>query len=91
MFLMVIYIFILVPTVKIHPFKNSSNNNGDNGSVSGRSNPNCSPSKIENPNQTSAMAEKEKVDLYKTAGEDVISVILPVLDDFERAQKAMAE
>lgn len=35
--------------------------------------------------------QKEKVDLYKTAGEDVISAILPILDDFERAQKAMAE
>ena len=35
--------------------------------------------------------QKEKVDLYKTAGEDVISAILPVIDDFERAQKAMAE
>lgn len=35
--------------------------------------------------------QKEKVDLYKTAGEDVISAILPVLDDFERAFKAMEE
>jgi molecular chaperone GrpE len=35
--------------------------------------------------------QKEKVDLYKTAGEEVISAILPVIDDFERAQKAMAE
>lgn len=35
--------------------------------------------------------QKEKADLYKTAGEDVISSILPVLDDFERAQKAMQE
>lgn len=35
--------------------------------------------------------QKEKIDLYKTAGEDVISAILPVLDDFERAQKAMEE
>lgn len=35
--------------------------------------------------------QKEKLDLYKTAGEDVISSILPVIDDFERAQKAMAE
>ena len=35
--------------------------------------------------------QKEKVELYKTAGEDVISAILPILDDFERAQKAMKE
>ena len=35
--------------------------------------------------------QKEKLDLYKTAGEDVISALLPILDDFERAQKAMAE
>ena len=76
MFLMVINIFILVPTVKIHPFKNSSNNNGDNGSVSGRSNPHCSPSKIENPNQTSAMAEKEKVDLMTFCLINEISMII---------------
>lgn len=35
--------------------------------------------------------QKEKLDLYKTAGEDIISAILPVIDDFERAQKAMKE
>ena len=35
--------------------------------------------------------QKEKIELYKTAGEDVISAILPVIDDFERAQKAMEE
>lgn len=35
--------------------------------------------------------QKEKIDLYKTAGEDVIKAILPVIDDFERAQKAMEE
>lgn len=35
--------------------------------------------------------QKEKVELYKTAGEDVISAILPILDDFERAQKAMED
>jgi molecular chaperone GrpE len=35
--------------------------------------------------------QKEKIDLYKTAGEDVISAVLPVIDDFERAQKAMQE
>jgi len=33
--------------------------------------------------------QKEKIELYKTAGEGVITAILPVLDDFERAQKAM--
>ncbi|HAW52641.1 MAG TPA: nucleotide exchange factor GrpE [Flavobacteriales bacterium] len=27
------------------------------------------------------------MDLYKTAGEDVINALLPVLDDFERALK----
>lgn len=35
--------------------------------------------------------QKEKIELYKTAGEDVISAILPVIDDFERALKAMEE
>lgn len=35
--------------------------------------------------------QKEKIELYKTAGEGVITAILPVLDDFERAQKAMEE
>ena len=33
--------------------------------------------------------QKEKIELYKTAGEDVIAAILPVIDDFERALKAM--
>ena len=32
--------------------------------------------------------QKEKIELYKTAGEGVMSAILPVLDDFERAEKA---
>lgn len=32
--------------------------------------------------------QKEKIELYKTAGEGVISAILPVLDDLERAEKA---
>lgn len=32
--------------------------------------------------------QKEKIELYKTAGEGIISAILPVLDDFERAVKA---
>ena len=35
--------------------------------------------------------QKEKADLYKTAGEDVIASLLPVLDDFERAFKAMED
>ena len=35
--------------------------------------------------------QKEKLELYKTAGEDIISAILPILDDFERARKAMEE
>ena len=35
--------------------------------------------------------QKEKIELYKTAGEDVIVAILPIIDDFERAQKAMEE
>ncbi len=35
--------------------------------------------------------QKEKADLYKTAGEDIITAILPILDDFERARKAMEE
>jgi len=35
--------------------------------------------------------QKEKIELYKTAGEDIIFAILPILDDFERAQKAIEE
>lgn len=35
--------------------------------------------------------QKEKLELYKTAGEDIILALLPVLDDFERAEKAMQE
>jgi molecular chaperone GrpE len=35
--------------------------------------------------------QKEKADLHKNAGEDVIKSLLPVLDDFERAMKAMDE
>ena len=31
---------------------------------------------------------KERMDLYKTAGESVLTVLLPVLDDFERSIKA---
>lgn len=33
--------------------------------------------------------QKEKLDLYKTAGEDIIKSLLPVMDDFERAKKSM--
>jgi len=32
---------------------------------------------------------KEKMDLVKTAGEDVMISVLPILDDFERALKAI--
>jgi molecular chaperone GrpE len=35
--------------------------------------------------------QKEKIELYKTAGEGIISAILPVLDDLERAEKANHE
>ena len=31
---------------------------------------------------------KERMDLYKTAGESVLSSLLPILDDFERSIKA---
>lgn len=34
---------------------------------------------------------KEKLDLYKTAGEDVIISMLPVMDDFERAMKSITD
>jgi molecular chaperone GrpE len=34
---------------------------------------------------------KEKIDLMKAAGEDLIVSLLPVVDDFERAQKAFLE
>ena len=27
---------------------------------------------------------KERIELYKTAGEDVLTTLLPILDDFER-------
>lgn len=33
--------------------------------------------------------QKEKLDLYKTAGEEIITALLPILDDFERATKFM--
>ena len=35
--------------------------------------------------------QKEKLDLYKTAGEDIFKSLLPVIDDFERAKKSMDE
>ncbi len=35
--------------------------------------------------------QKEKLDLYKTAGEDIMTALLPVLDDFERALKSIQE
>ena len=34
---------------------------------------------------------KEKIDLIKTANEDVIKAILPTLDDFERAMKSIGD
>jgi molecular chaperone GrpE len=33
---------------------------------------------------------KERIELFKTAGQEVIRELLPVLDDFERADKALA-
>ena len=33
---------------------------------------------------------KEKLEYMKVASEDIIKAILPVLDDFERAQKSLA-
>lgn len=35
--------------------------------------------------------QKEKLDLYKNAGEDIFKNLLPVMDDFERAQKSMED
>lgn len=35
--------------------------------------------------------QKEKLELFKTASEDVMVSLLPVLDDFERAMKASEE
>ena len=32
--------------------------------------------------------QKEKLELFKTAAEDVLKDLIPVLDDLERAQKA---
>ena len=34
---------------------------------------------------------KEKLDLIKTAGEELMVALLPVIDDFQRAQKALEE
>ncbi len=34
---------------------------------------------------------KERLELFKTAGQDVIRDLLPVLDDFQRAQKVYAQ
>ena len=34
---------------------------------------------------------KEKLELQKTAGESIFKDMLPLIDDFERAQKAMAQ
>ena len=34
---------------------------------------------------------KERMDLFKTAGQEVISSLLPVLDDFDRAMKELAQ
>ena len=31
---------------------------------------------------------KERIDLYKTAGESILTALLPILDDFERSIKA---
>lgn len=35
--------------------------------------------------------QKEKLDLYSTAGADIFKSLLPIIDDFERAQKAMED
>ena len=35
--------------------------------------------------------EKDLIDLIKTANEDVVKAILPILDDFDRALKAMGD
>lgn len=34
---------------------------------------------------------KEKIDLHKTAGEDIFISLLPILDDFERAMNSMQD
>ncbi|WP_235932998.1 nucleotide exchange factor GrpE [Acidiluteibacter ferrifornacis] len=35
--------------------------------------------------------QKERLEMIQTAGEDVIKMMLPIIDDFERAQKSMDE
>lgn len=35
--------------------------------------------------------QKEKLELYETAGEEIFKSLLPVMDDFERAKKSMDE
>lgn len=35
--------------------------------------------------------QKEKIELYKTAGEDIFKSLIPIMDDFERAKKSMEE
>lgn len=35
--------------------------------------------------------QKEKIELFSTAGADIFKSLLPVLDDFERAKKAMED
>lgn len=34
---------------------------------------------------------KERIELYKTAGEDILNSLLPILDDFERSLKVQTE
>lgn len=34
---------------------------------------------------------RERIDLFKTAGEDMVKAVLPVLDDFDRALKEFSE
>jgi molecular chaperone GrpE len=34
---------------------------------------------------------KERIEMFKTAGQEVIRELLPVLDDFQRADKALAQ
>ncbi len=34
---------------------------------------------------------KERIDLFRTAGQEVISALLPILDDFERALKELSK
>ncbi len=34
---------------------------------------------------------KERLELFKTASQDILTELIPVIDDFERAQKALTE